>query len=550
MKVLSGKNLHYKLVGYYLLVAVIFIGIISFIFFRIEINHAGSKAEVMINQLIDTVENDAAIAVYTNDPATARALANNVVEGLLHNDVVHEVVITGDNGFFFNKAKGKPAEDQKEIIRELISPFGDKKSIGQISIMPEADFILKEARYSVVSNAINAFILIGLTSLSMLFITYSLFSEPLTRISNTLRDITAGEQERIEPLEHNKNDEVGRLVASINKILDELNTKLSTQRSLRKRVELVEKRLRNIFESTSAGLFLLDRDGNILTCTPTLLKILGYEDTGLVSINGQDFAALFFKEPTQFQQMMQNAQELEQLEAQDLMLKEDTKENPLWVHCLLSKITDATGATRFEGVIFDISKRIASEKAMQYEANHDALTGLLRRNAAELQLRKHFASEKNPSTIVLMLDLDGFKKANDTYGHDAGDIVLIETARRLESCVRHNDIVCRLGGDEFLIILFDCAAIKIGFGIAEQIIAAIQMPVSISNRVSVNIGVSIGIALFPVHGTDVETLLKSADEAMYEVKRKGKNGYGIKNKNGTIPVNRPFAQDGHSKHQS
>ncbi len=461
-----------------------------------------------------------------------------------------KVAITGDNGFFFEKTKGKPAKDQKEIIREVLSPFGDRKSIGQLSIMPEADFSLKEARHGVTSNATNAFILTGLTSLIMLLMAYSIFSEPLIRISNTLRDITAGEQERVEPLENNKNDEVGRLVVSINKILDELNTKLSTQRSLRKRVELVEKRLRNIFESTSAGLFLLDKEGNILTCTPTLLKILGYEDTGLVSINGQEFGSLFFKEPTQFQQMMQNAQETEQLEAQDLMLKEDTMEKPLWVHCLLSKIIDGTGAIRFEGVIFDISKRVATEKAMLYEANHDALTGLLRRNAAELQLRKHFASEKNPSTIVLLLDLDGFKKANDTYGHDAGDIVLIETARRLESCVRHNDVVCRLGGDEFVVILFDCAAIKIGFGIAEQIIAAIQMPVYVNPKVSINVGVSIGIALYPVHGTNVEALLKSADEAMYEVKRKGKNGYGIKNNNGAIAVKRPFAQDGHPTNRS
>jgi diguanylate cyclase (GGDEF)-like protein/PAS domain S-box-containing protein len=550
MTVFSGKCLHYKLVGYFFLSAVVFIGIISFIFFRVEVNHANSKADLMINQLIDTVQIDVAIAVYTNDSKVAEVLANEVAEGLLHNDVVHKVAITGDNGFFFEKTKGKPAKDQKEIIREVISPFGDKKSIGQLSIMPEADFSLNEARHGVVSNATNAFILTGLTSLFMLLMAYSIFSEPLIRISNTLRDITAGEQERIDPLENNKNDEVGRLVVSINKILDELNTKLSTQRSLRKRVELVEKRLRNIFESTSAGLFLLDKEGNILTCTPTLLKILGYEDTGLVSINGQEFGSLFFKEPTQFQQMMQNAQQLEQLEAQDLMLKEDTRENPLWVHCLLSKIIDATGATRFEGVIFDISKRIATEKAMQYEANHDALTGLLRRNAAELQLRKHLASEKNPSTIVLLLDLDGFKKANDTYGHDSGDIVLIETARRLESCVRHNDIVCRLGGDEFLIILFDCAAIKIGFGIAEQIIAAIQMPVYINPKVSINVGVSIGIALYPVHGTNVEALLKSADEAMYEVKRKGKNGYGIKNNNGAIAVKRPFAQDGNLTHRS
>lgn len=548
MKVFSGKNLHYKFIGYFILSAVIFIGILSFIIFHVEINHANDKAEIKINQLMDAVENNVAIAVYTHDPAIATALIKESVTGLLHNDVVHKVAITGDNGFFFEQSRGNPAQDQKEVIRELFSPFGNTKSIGQLSITPEADFSQNEAQHVATSFIINAFILVALVSLSLLLIIHTLFAQPLTRISDTLRDINAGEQERIEPLENNKNDEIGRLVVSINKILDELNTKLSTQRSLRKRVELVEKKLRNIFESTSAGLFLLDSEGNVLTCTPTLQKILGFEDTNLVSINKQNFATLFFEEPSQFQQMIKSAQELEQLEAQDLMLKNDNQKNPVWVHCLLSRINDATtGDMRFEGVIFDISKRVANEKAILYEANHDALTGLLRRNAAELQLRKHLSSEKNPSTIVLLLDLDGFKKANDTYGHDVGDLVLIETAKRLESCVRHNDIVCRLGGDEFLIILFNCPHIKTGFGIAEQIIASIQMPVSIDNQKSVNIGVSIGIASFPGHGSNVEELLKSADEAMYEVKRKGKNGYGIKNKNDTFAVNRPFAHDGIQK---
>lgn len=538
MKVFSSKNLHYKLIVYLFLSALVFISIATFISFRIEINHANDKAEVMINQLIDTVETTAAIAVYSNNSQ----IAKDVLDGLLRNDVVHKAVITSDHGLIMEKMKGSQTENSKEIIRELFSPFGDKKSIGQLSVIPEADFSLSEAKHGAFTNAINALILVGLTILIMLLVVRWLFSKPLTRISNTLRDIIAGEKERITPLEDNKNDELGYLVVNINKILDLLTTKLSTQQVLRRRIESVEKKLRNIFESTSAGLFLLDKDGNILTCTPTLLKILGYEDTGLISIHGQSFATLFFKEPMRFQQMMQNAQELEQLETQDLMLHNDTEANPLWVHCLLSKIIDPFGITRFEGVIFDISKRVATEKTMLYEVNHDALTGLLRRNAAELQLKKHLASANSASTILLMLDLDGFKNANDTHGHDVGDIVLIQTARRLESCVRHNDIVCRLGGDEFLIILFNCDPITTGFTIAEEIITAIRMPIITDTKITVNIGVSIGIALFPMHGTTVEDLLKSADEAMYEVKRNGKNGYGIKGKNGKISVNRPFAK--------
>lgn len=538
MTLFSNKSLHYKLVSYGFLSALVFLCIITFVSFHLEVNNANHKAKVMINQLMDTVETTAAIAVYANNSQ----IANDVLDGLLHNDVVHKVTITSDGGLFIEKMKGEPAKNQKEIIRELFSPFGEKKSLGQLSIIPAADFNLSEIQHAIIINALTALILLGLTLLVMLLVTHSLFSKPLTLISNTLRDILAGEQERIEPLENNKNNELGRLIVNINKILDLKNTKLSTQNILRKRVESVEKKLRNIFESTSAGLFLLDKEGKILTCTPTLLKILGYEDDHLIAINGQSFATLFFKEPMRFQQMMQNALALEQLEARDLMLHNNTKENPLWVHCLVSKIVGTNGIIRFEGVIFDISKRVAAEKAMHYEANHDALTGLLRRNAAELHAAKHLASTNSAATILMMLDLDGFKQANDTYGHDVGDIVLIQTARRLEACVRHNDIVCRLGGDEFLIILFNCDAVSTGFNIASNIITAIRVPITTEAQITVNIGVSIGIALFPIHGTTVETLLKSADEAMYEVKRNGKNGYGIKGKNGKISVHRTAVQ--------
>jgi diguanylate cyclase (GGDEF)-like protein/PAS domain S-box-containing protein len=539
MKLFAVKSLYFKLVSYLFLVAIVFISLATFIFFRIEIERADNQAALMINQLIDTIEPTAAVAVYANNSH----IAQEVLDGLLRNDVVYKATIRNDKDLFLEKKKDNPqADNPKEIIRELLSPFKDKKSIGQLSIIPNAEFCLNEAKYSAFSIAISCFILTVFILLFMLIMIRLLFSKPLIQISEMLHDISVGEQERIEPLENNKNDEVGHLVVSINKILDLLNTKLSTQEALRKQIQAVERKLRNIFVSTSAGLFLLDKEGNVLVCTPTVLKIFGFQDANLISINGQDFAKLFFKEPAKFQKMMKNALEFEQLEAQDLMLYNDTVENPFWVHCLLSKIVDTSGVTCFEGVIFDISKRVASEKAMYYEANHDALTGLLRRNAAELQLRKHLAAEKKVSTIVLLLDLDGFKKANDTYGHDAGDEVLIQTARRLESCVRHHDIVCRLGGDEFLIILFDCSPVSTGFGIAEQIIHSIRVPVTIQNQVNVFIGVSIGIAVFPMHGKTVETLLKSADEAMYEVKRNGKNGYGIRGKSGKISVNRPLAK--------
>jgi diguanylate cyclase (GGDEF)-like protein/PAS domain S-box-containing protein len=536
MKVFNSDSVYVQLLSYLFLAAIVFISVISFVSFHVELNNANSKAELMVNQIIDTIEPSVSAAVYKNDALAAK----EILKGLVHNDVIQKAVIRSDHDLLLIKIKDERVVDGKEIIRELFSPDASRKSIGQISVITNTDFSLQIAQYNLIGHALNAFVFMVLFLPFVVLVIRSLFSNPIIRISDTLIDIIAGEQDRIERLENNKNNEVDQLIVSINKILDELNAKISIQQALRKRVEVVEKKLRSIFQSTSAGLFLLDNNGNILTCTPTLLRILGFEDTGLVSLNGQNFAAMFFKEPTQFQQMMKNVSELERLETQDLMLKNDSEANPLWVQCLLSKV-EVGGVSRFEGVVFDISQRVASEQAIQHEANYDALTGLLRRNVAELQLRKYLASN-GKSVVVLMLDLDGFKKANDTYGHDAGDVVLKQTAKRLESCVRHNDIVCRLGGDEFLIILFNCTLATTAFSIAEEIITAIRTPVIINEQITINIGVSIGIALFPTHGDNVETLLKSADDAMYQVKRNGKNGYAIKGKDGVITVTRPTLQ--------
>ena len=536
MKIFNSHSVYVQLLSYLFLAAIVFISVISFVSFHVELNNANSKAELMVHQIIDTIESSVSAAVYKNDALAAK----EILKGLVHNDVVQKAVIRSDHGLLLIKIKDERVVDGKEIIRELFSPDDSKKSIGQISVITNTDFSLQTAQYNAIGHALNSFVFMVLFLPFVVLVIRSLFSNPLIRISDTLINIIAGEQDRIERLENNKNNEVDQLIVSINKILGELNAKISIQQALRKRVEAVEKKLRNIFQSTSAGLFLLDNNGNILTCTPTLLRILGFEDTGLVSLNGQNFAAMFFKEPEQFQQMIKNVSELERLETQDLMLKNDSEAKPLWVHCLLSKV-EVGGVSRFEGVIFDISQRVASEKATQHEANYDALTGLLRRNVAELQLRKYLASNSK-SVVVLMLDLDGFKKANDTYGHDAGDVVLKQTAKRLESCVRHNDIVCRLGGDEFLIILFNCTLATTAFSIAEEIITAIRMPVTINEKITVNIGVSIGIALFPTHGDNVEALLKSADDAMYQVKRNGKNGYAIKGKDGVITVTHPTPQ--------
>ncbi|WP_354623303.1 diguanylate cyclase [Psychromonas sp. MME2] len=159
-------------------------------------------------------------------------------------------------------------------------------------------------------------------------------------------------------------------------------------------------------------------------------------------------------------------------------------------------------------------------------ANHDALTGLPTRRLSMDRLEKYIATAKRNKTkvAVMFVDLDGFKNVNDTLGHDAGDFVLKETAARLCSTVREVDTVARIGGDEFWIFLTDIADSKAISVIADKIIKTITLAYDVEDT-QINIGASIGIAIYPDHGDNSVELIKLADKAMYKVKKQGKNNY-------------------------
>jgi diguanylate cyclase (GGDEF)-like protein len=164
---------------------------------------------------------------------------------------------------------------------------------------------------------------------------------------------------------------------------------------------------------------------------------------------------------------------------------------------------------------------------MAKHATHDSLTSLPNRKHFYDRLSETMASAKQEGRgfTVLYLDLDGFKAINDDLGHAVGDQLIERTARRLEKCVRKADMVARVGGDEFIVILRDIAPSDVT-KVAEKIIESLAEPFMIAGK-TLSITTSIGVATYPQDGEDVNTLIHSADSAMYEAKRNGKNGYRI-----------------------
>lgn len=174
----------------------------------------------------------------------------------------------------------------------------------------------------------------------------------------------------------------------------------------------------------------------------------------------------------------------------------------------------------------DITEREQQEKKLLYQAHHDSLTGLANRILLKRFLTASIARNKRKQqhTGLMFLDLDKFKQVNDLLGHGTGDILLNHVADRLKQCVRESDLVARLGGDEFVIVLDEICYIQNVVTIAEKIIASLSKPFYISER-TIDIGVSIGIALWPDHASSPELIMKAADQAMYKAKQSGGNHF-------------------------
>lgn len=169
-----------------------------------------------------------------------------------------------------------------------------------------------------------------------------------------------------------------------------------------------------------------------------------------------------------------------------------------------------------------------SEKRLRYLAHHDPLTSLPNRYLFYQHLDQSLAWAQNHQVLVglLFIDLDGFKQINDTLGHDWGDRLLIAVAARLSGCLRHSDIISRLGGDEFTVILPAIPDVTIAVRVANKILTTLCEAFVLEGK-SLLITASVGISVYPIHSDSRETLVKQADTAMYQAKQLGKNCYHL-----------------------
>ncbi len=294
--------------------------------------------------------------------------------------------------------------------------------------------------------------------------------------------------------------------------------------SERKNAEQNLRQAATVFATSPDGILVLDKNLQILTV-----------NNSYCDITGETLENVVGKQPHQLDSGLLPPESLDgirnTLHASGTWtgeLKGKRKNGELFP--LLANIAAVRGdgdeLTHYVVVLSDLTAVRSAEQKLYHLAHHDPLTGLPNRLLARDRLETAIdrARRKKVRVAVLFIDLDYFKRVNDTLGHNVGDDLLRELAQRLQNCIRHDDTVARLGGDEFMVVLGDIERIEEVVIVTKKIVAALGKPINLQAH-ELSISASIGISLFPDDADNREDLVRIADTAMYAAKGQGRNRY-------------------------
>lgn len=280
-----------------------------------------------------------------------------------------------------------------------------------------------------------------------------------------------------------------------------------------------------VFDSAAEAIMVTDADNRIVRVNAAFTTITGYAAAEVI---GRDPQLLHSGRhaPAFFAELWSALDRLGHWQGEIYNRHKDGHLYVVWLSIV--RIEEDAGQGYYLAIFHDVTRRKEVEEQLRHRANHDVLTELPNRILYYDRLQAAFSQAKRyqRSFALLMVDLDLFKEVNDRYGHAAGDQLLVETARRLNSCVRESDTVARLGGDEFAIIMTEMTHAGEADQVARRAVELLAEPYYLDAG-TVAISGCIGIALYPQHGLDQEQLQYSADSALYAAKKSGRNAYRV-----------------------
>lgn len=352
-------------------------------------------------------------------------------------------------------------------------------------------------------------------------------------LSGALENMGSTIKSQIDELKHSS-IELEEKVEARTQQLEEINKTLqarnhSLKHALKREQELYqalrasEERFRMLFEANKAVMLTIEPDtGVILAANKAAIEYYGYAKEQLLSMHISDI----------------NIMDKDDIAGEMKRAQQEQRSHFYFRHALASgEIRDVevhTGPIDWNGkkvlysIIHDITARKRAEEELEHIAYYDPLTGLPNRRLKTDRLRQAIAHSKRNGTSVgvCYMDLDGFKKINDRFGHETGDMILVKISERLQETLREQDTISRIGGDEFVLILCDLSGVQQSTQILDRVLEEIARPIEIDGSDLVVSG-SIGLTLYPEDDSDADILLRHADQAMYWAKEEGKNCYHL-----------------------
>lgn len=491
-----------------------------------------NQTKARLRDLISTVENTASISCYLTD----KHLASEVANGLLKNEDLHRArifageVVLVDISKIGNTIVDSTTEPLPEgslnVTRDIFSPFNPEEQVCKILLEPDTDYITTTAKLKARLLGYLLAMQAAAMAAAVVYVVLKNITRPIKNISDSLHNISATSGARLAIPRGNKDDEIGQLVIDTNTLISKIVSILDDERNLRLEHAIGEKKFKAIFENSETGIFLMKSSGEILSHNQAFCRLLGIPETyELEQVNSALGDALEGQQ-LRLNLMIEAAKTDARVQTEDFCIEVGDDQQKKWISIVLSAVEDEV----LQGLVNDITDRKLSEEEAKQLAVTDHLTGAYNRLGFEREMAriaKDIAKGKRSTLFLLLIDLDHFKEVNDAYGHEAGDKVLRHFNQVLIQSVRKSDFIARLGGDEFVVLLKDLHQQSKAEEIAQKIIEQLQTPIEVDINTHAKVGASIGITFSGGQAFDKDSLLRQADEAMYDVKNQGKNAYRL-----------------------
>lgn len=544
-------------------IGIILAFVLSFLLSSVQLYLDFLNQEKELKTLIDRVIQVATPPAVRSVSTLDDELSYEVVNGLLRYGFIYEVVIYDDTGNVLAQGSSsrpevktrwltsKIIENTREYTANLLLPGYSDGTSGSIRFSVDMDLAL-EGFYNRSQTALLTGVLRNMFLVLLLFVVfYYMLTKPLVRLSREINNINPDHPgvNRLTQLPAQRKDELAQLIASSNQLLDIVELSLAKRRAVELALRKSEEHLREIIDHLPVMIGARNIAGYYLFANKALAGELGYTPDQMRNLHVRQLLKnSVFDIDTMLQndyRVIRGNEELDMIE--ERFVTSAGKELFLQTHIMPLAFYDEKVALI---VSVDITERKNAQAKMEFMAHHDALTGLPNRlqlvERLEHELRR--AERHAYFGAVLFIDLDQFKTINDSLGHPVGDRVLEVVAKRLQQSVREEDLVARLSGDEFVVVLtvldqnIETAALRAA-EISEKIRSIISQPY-MYDSVELRVTCSVGVVVYPDKNNSVHEILRYADTAMYQVKEKGRDSIEFFNEEMAEKVSRQLTMEG------